>query len=79
MIMSFRFGSNYEKEKIKINFSKTQSGQCPGAIAAGFEEEWEPNNIYYSNETNRFYVNRGDDFFYLKTKSLSELIKERKS
>lgn len=78
ILMSFRFGSNYEKEKREINFQKTQSGQCPGAVAAGFEEE-HTNNIYYSVQTKRFYKNVGNDFLYLKMKSIQELMEDRKN
>jgi len=60
-------------------FQKVQSVQSPLAIVYGYEEENPPNHLWHCRQTDKLYRRDGEDFIYVPTKKLSEMIREQKS
>lgn len=55
-------------------FQKVQSGQCPGVVTEGWEEE-EINNYWSCKD--KLYEKRGNDFVFIPTKKLSDFLREK--
>lgn len=59
----------------RIVLIKVQSAQSPLAVLCGYEEEYR-SHYWHCGHTGKLYERRGEDFIYIPTKSLSELITE---
>lgn len=64
------------KTSMELTFSKVQSGQSPGLVGEGWENEWPCGDYWFCGENKKLYERRGEDFFLIPTKSLDDLIRE---